>query len=327
MFVDRAAIRVTGGRGGNGCVSFRRERFIPRGGPDGGDGGNGGTVSLLASFDADTLAKLVHRVEYRAERGADGRGRNQTGRSGKDLVLPVPVGTLVTLQETGTVLCDLDRDGARATVARGGRGGRGNARFATSVNRAPRKAEQGEEAEDRTIELELKLVGDVGILGLPNAGKSTLLAAISAARPKVADYPFTTLHPYLGTVELPDQRHFSVADIPGLIEGAHAGRGLGHEFLRHVERTRILLHLVDVSQPDPAAAYRAIRSEIALYDPALAERPEILAANKVDQPGAEEGLAKLREAVGRDVPALSALRRTGLDALVTTLDEALRKLA
>jgi GTP-binding protein len=324
MFVDRAAIRVIGGRGGDGCVSFRRERFVPRGGPDGGDGGDGGSVSLVASRDTDSLSKIVHRVVYRAKRGGSGRGRNQHGPKGKDVVLPVPVGTLVYLQETGTVLCDLDREGARAVVARGGRGGRGNAHFATSTNRAPRRSEPGGEPEDRTIELELKLVADVGILGFPNAGKSTLLAAVSAARPKVADYPFTTLNPSLGTIDLPDRRYFTMADIPGLIEGAHDGRGLGHDFLRHIERTRVLLHLVDASAEDPAEAYRAIRNEIGLYDAALLRRPEVVAANKMDLPASKAGLAKLRAAAGPDVLPVSAAKQTGLDALIERLDRVLQ---
>ncbi len=285
MFVDEAIIHVAGGDGGNGCLAFRREKFVPRGGPSGGDGGQGGAVYLRASPHLNTLLAFRYNPRYAAERGRPGEGSNRHGRSGEDCIVDVPVGTLIYDADTGECLGDLVAVGQTVVVAQGGRGGRGNARFATSVNRAPRRHEPGQPGEQRVLRLELKLLADVGLLGYPNAGKSTFIAAVSAARPKVADYPFTTLVPNLGVVGLEDYRSFVVADIPGIIEGAHAGRGLGLQFLRHVERTRLLLHLVDVSalaERDPVAAYDAIERELTLYDPELAARPRLAIATKRD---------------------------------------------
>lgn len=285
MFVDEAIIHVAGGDGGDGCMAFRREKFVPRGGPAGGDGGDGGTVYLRASRHLNTLLAFRYNPRYAAERGGHGEGNHRHGRNGADCIVDVPAGTLVYDADTGECLADLTTPGQTIAVAHGGRGGRGNARFATSVNRAPRRREPGRPGERRTLRLELKLLADVGLLGYPNAGKSTFIAAVSAARPKIADYPFTTLVPNLGVVALEDYRSFVVADIPGIIEGAHAGRGLGLQFLRHVERTRLLLHLVDTSaaaERDPVAAYDAIERELALYDPELAARPRLAVAAKQD---------------------------------------------
>jgi GTP-binding protein len=299
MFIDEVEIDVTAGNGGKGCVSFRRERFVPRGGPNGGDGGSGGSVILEASPHLNTLVNYRFRQEYRAERGAHGQGSNRTGRDGRDLVLAVPIGTVVEAVEGSepVVLGDLNDLGQRLVAARGGKGGWGNARFATSTNRAPRRAEPGLPGERRRLLLTLKLLADVGLVGFPNAGKSTLIARISAARPKIADYPFTTLTPNLGVVALSDDRSFVVADVPGLIEGAHDGHGLGHQFLRHLERTDVLVHLVDVSSGsgrDPVDDFEVIRRELALFplsgpQPSspdamwsLADKPQIVAANKID---------------------------------------------
>ncbi len=284
MFVDEARILVTGGDGGNGSLSFRREKFVPKGGPDGGDGGHGGSVILEADSELNTLLPFRYKRLFKAERGRHGQGARKTGRSGHDLTVRVPPGTLVTDEDGLVLLADLAAAGERFLVARGGNGGRGNARFATSTNRAPRRHEPGREGEARTIRLELKLLADVGLVGLPNAGKSTLLSRISAARPKIADYPFTTLAPSLGVVDAGDDRSFVVADLPGLIEGAHRGAGLGHRFLRHVERCRVLLHLVDVSDPDrdAVADLRAIRRELKLFRPILGRRPRIIVLTKAD---------------------------------------------
>ncbi|MHB8495379.1 MAG: Obg family GTPase CgtA [Casimicrobiaceae bacterium] len=285
-FIDEAMIEVLAGDGGNGAVSFRREKFIPRGGPDGGDGGRGGSIFALADRNINTLIDYRYARIHRAKRGEHGRGADQYGRGAEDIVLRMPVGTVITDADTGEAIADLDRDGARALVAKGGKGGLGNLHFKSSVNRAPRQATPGEAGDKRRLRLELKVLADVGLLGLPNAGKSTLIRAVSAARPKVADYPFTTLAPQLGVVRTDEGRSFVVADIPGLIEGAAAGAGLGHQFLRHLQRTRLLLHLVDIAPLDPDANpvgdARAIVEELRKYDPALHDKPRWLVLNKLD---------------------------------------------
>src|ERR687884_885336 len=278
-FFDEARIYVKGGTGGNGALSFRREKFVPFGGPDGGDGGRGGSVFLRVNPNENTLYQFQDRRQFKAERGGSGSGAKKHGRKGQDLVIDVPPGTQVSTDEG--VIADLVRPGEMLLVARGGRGGLGNVHFATPTNRAPRYAEKGEPGEERWLQLELKMIGDVGLVGLPNAGKSSLLAAISAARPKIASYPFTTLSPNLGVAEV-DDLAVVVADIPGLIEGAHRGVGLGHQFLRHVERARLLVHVVDASADDPLADYRTVRDEMAEYDAALAERQTLIALNKMD---------------------------------------------
>ncbi len=289
MFVDEVDIHVEAGAGGRGCLAFRREKRVPRGGPSGGDGGHGGSIYVVASPHINTLINYRFHPEFAADRGAHGEGSNRTGQNGKDLELAVPIGTLVYEKaHAGTppvLLADLAEQGQRVLVARGGRGGMGNARFATSTNRAPRKTQPGEPGEIKDLRLELKLLADVGLVGFPNAGKSTLIARISAARPKIADYPFTTLTPNLGVVRLSDDRSFVVADVPGLIEGAHRGLGLGHQFLRHLERTKVLVHLIDVSGAsgrDPLQDLETLRQELRLFDPQLAAKPQIVAANKLD---------------------------------------------
>ncbi|PWH20967.1 MAG: GTPase ObgE [Ardenticatenia bacterium] len=286
-FIDEARIYVRGGDGGNGIVAFRREKYVPRGGPAGGDGGDGGDVILEADAQMNTLFALHQQTHFAAGRGAHGRGKNQTGARGHDVVIRVPVGTVVYDAESGAVLADLATPGQRVVVARGGRGGKGNARFATSTHQAPRIAEKGEPGERRWLRLELKLLADVGLIGMPNAGKSTLLSVVSAARPKIADYPFTTLQPNLGVVSVNGEYEFVLADLPGLIEGAHAGAGLGHQFLRHVERTRVLIHVLDGSQPDVLDHYVKINEELRLYNSILTERPQVVAFNKMDLPEAQ----------------------------------------
>jgi GTP-binding protein len=290
MFVDEVDIHVEAGHGGRGCLAFRREKFVPRGGPSGGDGGHGGSIYLVASPHINTLINFRFHPEFAAERGEHGMGSNCTGHGGADLELAVPIGTLVSERTTEgdppyRLIADLAEEGQRVLVAKGGRGGMGNARFATATNRAPRKVQPGEAGEIKDLRLELKLLADVGLVGFPNAGKSTMIARISAARPKIADYPFTTLVPNLGVVRLGEDRSFVVADVPGLIEGAHRGLGLGHQFLRHLERTKVLVHLVDVSSAtgrDPAADLDVIRRELELFQPTLAAKPQIVAASKMD---------------------------------------------
>jgi GTP-binding protein len=296
MFVDEVDIHVAAGDGGRGVLSFRREKFIPRGGPDGGDGGNGGSVYIVATPRKNTLIDFRYHPEFEAPRGEHGQGSNRTGQDGDDLTIEVPIGTLVFARDPDAsehpddeqgfqLLADLTEEGQRVLVAKGGRGGRGNARFATSTNRAPRRTEPGEPGKERLLRLQLKLLADVGLVGFPNAGKSTLIARISAARPKIADYPFTTLTPNLGVVTLSDDRSFVVADVPGLIAGAHAGHGLGDRFLRHIERTLVLVHLVDVSGAsgrDPVDDFEVILEELRLFDPKVAAKPQIVAANKID---------------------------------------------
>jgi GTP-binding protein len=284
-FIDYVKIQVRAGRGGKGCVSFRREKFIPKGGPDGGDGGRGGHIIIRADSQLSTLLDHRYKKTYRAKNGGHGRGKKQHGSDGDDLIIRVPVGTVVRDADTEEIIADLDHEGAEILVAKGGRGGLGNSHFATSVRQAPRYAQPGEDGEEKTLILELKLLADVGLIGLPNAGKSTLLSRISAARPKIADYPFTTLVPNLGVVKMEDFRSFVVADIPGLIEGAHRGAGLGQRFLRHIERTRLLVHLVDVSvasEGDPVENMKTINNELHHYGAGLDQRPQVIAASKMD---------------------------------------------
>ena len=300
MFVDRARVVVEGGRGGKGAISFRREAHVPRGGPDGGDGGRGGDVVLVADAALSTLADFRYRQRFRAESGASGAGRKRHGKSGDELRISVPVGTVVKAGE-GEIVADLAAPGARVVIARGGAGGLGNAHFATSTRRAPRIAEDGEPGEAREIELELKVLADIGLVGLPNAGKSTLLAALTRARPKIAPYPFTTLSPNLGVASIGD-RDVVIADIPGLIEGAHRGAGLGEEFLRHVERARVLIHVVDASRETAAADARVVESELTAYGHGLAGKPQVYALNKIDLAGASERAA----AIGPELPRVDA---------------------
>jgi len=322
MFVDQVDIHVEAGNGGKGCLAFRREKFVPRGGPSGGDGGHGGSVYVVASPHINTLINFRFHPEFSAERGEHGMGSNRTGHGGADLELEVPVGTLV--YEKGAesdaplrLLADLAEEGQKVLVAKGGRGGLGNARFATSTNRAPRKVQPGEPGEIKDLRLELKLLADVGLVGFPNAGKSTLISRISAARPKIADYPFTTLTPNLGVVRLSDERSFVVADVPGLIEGAHRGLGLGHQFLRHLERTKVLVHLVDVSGAsgrDPVVDLDTVRRELELFQPTLAAKPQIVAANKIDalDPSQRDQITALQNrAAALDLPFLQVSAVTG----------------
>jgi len=327
MFVDEVTIRICGGRGGDGCVAFLREKYRPKGGPAGGDGGDGGSVALEARSDVDTLFDLARQRNVVAERGRHGRGKNRSGRKGEDFVLRVPVGTLVRPAGSERVLADLTEPGQRFVVARGGKGGRGNQHFATAANQAPRYAEDGKEGEQLEVDLELKLIADVGLVGAPNAGKSTLLGRVSAARPKVGSYPFTTLQPCVGVVDSGDFRQLVFADIPGLIEGAHEGAGLGDEFLRHIERTSFLLYLIDLVPADgsaPAETLEMLRREISEYSAELGGRPNLVVGNKLDMPGAEEALASLRGAVDGEVPGISALGGTGVRELVGRLFDLLR---
>lgn len=318
MFVDRVVVYVKGGDGGKGMVSFHREKYVPRGGPDGGDGGDGGSIIVKAVAGTDSLAGVVPIKHWRGENGRPGGGNNRHGARGKDRYIIVPPGTIVRDRDRGHVLKDLTDDGQEVCVARGGRGGRGNRHFATSINRSPRYAEPGEPGEERWIILELKLIADVGLLGLPNAGKSTLLSRLSRAQPQIADYPFTTKHPNLGMVYVGGDRGFVMADLPGLIEGAHAGVGLGHEFLRHVERTRVLVHLLEpfpADASDPAANYAMLRNELHLYSDALAAKPEIVALSKMDLTGADAVRQRLERELGREVLGISAVTGEGLSQL------------
>jgi GTP-binding protein len=322
MFVDEVEITIAAGHGGRGAMSFRREKFVPRGGPDGGDGGNGGSVYLIASPHLNTLINYRFHPKHEAERGKPGAGAKRTGANGHDLELEVPIGTLVYEKtddpdQALRLVADLADEGQKVLVAKGGRGGLGNARFATSTNRAPRKVQPGEPGEIKDLRLELKLLADVGLVGFPNAGKSTLISRISAARPKIADYPFTTLTPNLGVVRLSDERSFVVADVPGLIEGAHRGLGLGHQFLRHLERTKVLVHLVDVSGAsgrDPVVDLDTVRRELELFQPTLAAKPQIVAANKIDalDPSQRDQITALQNrAAALDLPFLQVSAVTG----------------
>jgi GTPase len=323
VFIDQARFVARGGDGGRGVISFRREAHVPRGGPDGGDGGKGGDVVLRVDPQLGTLADLRFTSEVAAEAGRPGSGRNSTGRSGEDRVLAVPPGTIVRDRSTGETVADLVMPGEEIVIARGGSAGRGNARFASSTRRAPRIAEDGGKGEHREIELELKLLADVGLAGMPNAGKSTLLAALTSARPKIADYPFTTLVPNLGVARL-DERELVLADVPGLIEGASQGAGLGLEFLRHIERTRLIVHVVDASRPDPLADIAVIEAELRERGHGLAERPRIVALNKIDLPEARTAAPVLADALrsrGIETVAISAAARQGTDALARRIFE------
>jgi GTP-binding protein len=318
-FIDRAVIRVTAGTGGSGCMSFRREAYVPKGGPDGGDGGRGGSVWVQADANLSTLLDYKYKPHRKADRGQHGMGANKTGRSADDIYLPVPPGTTVIDADTGDTVGEVVTPGDTLLVAKGGRGGRGNARFATPTHRSPREWEPGAEGEDRTIELVLQLIADVGLVGEPNAGKSTLLSVVSAARPKIADYPFTTLSPQLGVVELAGGRSYVMADIPGLIEGAHEGKGLGDRFLQHIQRTRVLVYLVPADTDDPTALYDALRAELEAYDPLLAGRPHLVVVSKTDLLPPDEAVPVVRAPASVGVLAISAVAQDGLDELHTAL--------
>lgn len=320
-FIDRVKIYVRAGKGGDGAVAFLREKYRPKGGPAGGDGGKGGNVILVATSSKHTLLDFKYKKHFIAEDGEPGKGKKMHGKKGEDLIIYVPVGTVVKDARTGEIICDLAKDGQRCTVARGGKGGRGNARFATPTNQAPTYAEKGEPGEERWIILELKLIADVGLIGFPNAGKSTLLARLTRANPKIADYPFTTLSPNLGVMELGWDRRLIIADIPGLIEDAHKGAGLGHEFLRHIERTKFLAHIIDVSdfrERDPIQAFEAINKELALYSQELVKKPQIVVANKIDALSDKELIEELKsyfKEKGYEFCAISALTGEGLKEL------------
>ncbi|MEX2190213.1 MAG: GTPase ObgE [Bacteroidota bacterium] len=318
QFIDEVTIRVKAGDGGNGCVSFRREKYIPKGGPDGGNGGKGGSVIIRADRHLNTLLDLKYRTVYAAQRGEHGRGKNQDGKWGEDVVLRVPCGTMVRNAETGEDLADLVHHGQEIVTARGGKGGKGNSEFATSTNQAPRHAEQGTAGQEKTVHLEMKLLADVGLVGFPNAGKSTLISVISAAKPKIADYPFTTLVPNLGIVRVAEGRSLVVADIPGLIEGAHTGKGLGIQFLKHIERTKILVFLIEAIREDPKSDYVVLLNELKAFDPALAKKPKIVALTKIDLLEKRVLDRLQRISFGRGVPsfAISAVTNKGITGLV-----------
>lgn len=326
-FIDEATITVQSGDGGRGCMSFRREKFIPRGGPDGGDGGKGGDVVLVTTHRKRTLQQFQFKRQFNAANGGHGQGARKTGRNGADLIIEIPPGTLILDVEDGTLIKDMDLPDERFVLAQGGRGGLGNTRFKSSTNRAPRHAQPGESGTTLTVKLELKLLADVGIIGLPNAGKSTLIRAVSAARPKTANYPFTTLNPHLGVVHSDWAEPFVVADIPGLIDGAHAGAGLGHRFLKHIERTRILIHLIDAHgiDPDqPLAALETVNRELALYKPALGAKSQLIVLNKLDLPDAGPRAECFRQALpDRDILSISAREATGLEQLTSKITQLL----
>ncbi len=326
MFVDRVQIEIQAGKGGNGCMSFRREKYVPKGGPDGGDGGKGGSVIIVAKDGVNNLAGFSHQKFWKASNGAHGSGSNKAGKDGHDLILEVPTGTLVIDAKNDFIIRDMTHDGDTIVAARGGEAGKGNTRFKTSTNRAPRDHTPGGEGEKRELLLELKVIADVGIIGMPNAGKSTLLSRLTKARPAIADYPFTTKFPNLGMVQVSIDRHFVMADIPGLIEGAHTGAGLGHEFLRHIERAGILVHLVEpfpADGSDPVSNYRAIREELVQYDDKLGERPEILAVTKSELPDAAAVRDRLAAEIGQPVLLMSAVTGEGLNHLMRAVTEAL----
>ncbi len=322
MFIDHTIIDIVAGNGGNGCVSFRREKYVPHGGPDGGDGGRGGDVIVEASKRLSTLIDLHYKKTYKAGRGAHGRGAKRSGKSGADIVIPVPPGSIIKDVNREEIIGELLKDGDRCVVGRGGKGGLGNERFKSSRNQAPRKATSGVDGEKRKLEITLKLIADVGLVGEPNAGKSTLLSVVSAAHPEVADYPFTTKTPVLGIVKVGDFDSFVMIDIPGLIEGAYAGKGMGKDFLRHVERCRVLLFLVDVTQPDPAESYATLRNELLRYDPMLLERPSVLALTKCDLvEGGIEGVDRELLKIHSKVVPISSISREGLNPLLAKLKE------
>ena len=323
MLIDSAEIYVRSGKGGDGCLSFRREKYIPRGGPDGGDGGDGADVYVRAAPGIDTLLDFVGKHHWKAENGQPGRGKEMTGKSGEDLYIDLPPGTLVYDKETGVLLIDLACEGDVACVAKGGKGGRGNRRFASPTNRTPTEFEPGIPSCERWLKLELKLIADVGIVGLPNAGKSTLLSKLSRAKPKIAEYPFTTLPPHLGIAELSGHRRLILADMPGLIEGAHTGIGLGDEFLKHIERTKVILHLVDVSEcgggPAPSESYRLVRRELEAYSGDLARKPEMVVASKIDASDCDEAVSILASEIETKVSAISAVTGKGVPPMIERL--------
>ena len=326
MFVDRVTIYVKAGDGGRGASSFRREKYAPKGGPDGGDGGDGGSVIIRAVAGTDSLAEIVHRKHWRATKGGPGGTANCHGRKGRDLIIHVPPGTMIYDRDRGHVLKDLTEPGQQVNVAQGGRGGRGNKSFATATNQAPREFQPGTPGEERWIILELKVIADAGLIGLPNAGKSTLLSRLSQAHPEIADYPFTTKHPNLGMVRVGHERSFVLADLPGLIEGAHQGVGLGHEFLRHVERTRVLVHLVEplpMDGSDPLKNYHTVRQELELHNRELIDKPEIVAVSKSELTGSEEVRERIERDLGRPVLGISAVTGKGLSQLVNAVAEQL----
>src|SRR5512142_363432 len=315
MFIDQVNILVKSGKGGDGMVHFRREKFVPLGGPDGGDGGKGGDVIFEVKTTLNTLAAFRPNQKFKAEDGANGGPSQMSGRYGKDLVIPVPPGTVLFEADTGELIGDLTKPGEKLTVLKGGRGGRGNQHFATSRNQVPHTAEKGEPYQEKHLKLELKLIADIGLIGVPNAGKSTLLSVLTNAKPKIAPYPFTTLEPNLGVAQVDDQRTVVLADIPGLIEGASHGAGLGLDFLRHVQRTRVLIHLLDGLSTDPVADYSQINTEMSLFDPDLARKPQIVALNKIDQPEVQERLDSIRKAMKKlkvEILPISALARTNV---------------
>lgn len=328
MFIDEARVYVKGGDGGNGIVAFRREKYVPQGGPAGGDGGRGGNVIFQADEGLRTLMDFRYNRHFKAERGQHGQGKNMHGAWGEDLIVRVPVGTVIRAEENGEVMADLTKHGQEVVVARGGRGGRGNSRFSSSVNRAPTVSENGEPGAEVWLRMELKLLADVGLVGFPNAGKSTLISRISAARPKIADYPFTTLTPNLGVVETRNRESYVVADIPGLIEGAHQGAGLGHGFLRHIERTRVLLYILDAAETegrDVIEDYETLQAELAGHNPKLLERPALIVANKMDLPQAEENRERLQKAFGERLGFISAVTGQGVEELIERVYEVLQQ--
>lgn len=315
MFIDEAEILVRSGMGGNGMVHFHREKFVPRGGPDGGDGGRGGNIILEVKTTLNTLSAFHHLGRYIAKDGGNGGSNNKSGKSAPDLVIPVPPGTIIYDAISGELIGDLTSPGQRLTLCKGGRGGRGNQHFATASRQAPRTAERGEPYEEKRLRLELKLIADIGIIGVPNAGKSTLLSVLTNAKPKVASYPFTTIEPNLGVAQIDDEHSVVLADIPGLIEGAHQGAGLGHDFLRHIQRTRVLIHLLNGESEDPVADFSQINTELSLFDPQLAKKPQIVVLNKIDQPEVLEKLPKIEKALKKkkvEIMGISALARTGV---------------
>ena len=328
MFVDRVTIELFAGKGGDGCLSFRREKYVPRGGPDGGDGGNGGNIQIVAKAGVDSLTALSHRKFWKADRGHHGSGQNRRGKDGQDVTIKVPPGTIIVDAEHDFVMKDLVNDGDSFIAAKGGKGGKGNARFKSSVNQVPREWTPGEDGESRKLNLELKVIADVGLVGKPNAGKSTLLSRVTKATPQIADYPFTTKFPNLGRVVLDWERSFIMADIPGLIEGASEGVGLGHEFLRHIERAGILVHLVE-PQPmdgtDPLDNFKAITAELSQYNEQLVQRPQLVAVTKAEIPGAEEVHAQLAALTGENIFLISAVTGQGLNDLSQAIHQALEK--
>jgi len=330
MFIDRAKINVQAGRGGDGCVAFRREKYVPRGGPSGGDGGKGGDVFIECSDRVGTLLHFKYKRIFKAERGRHGEGKCRHGRDGGDITILVPPGTQVYKEPENMLVMDFDRPGERLRIAAGGNGGRGNAQFATSTNQAPRRAEPGRDGDDLELFLSLKLIADVGLVGFPNVGKSTLISRISAAKPKIADYPFTTLEPHLGVVALEDYRSMVVADIPGLIEGAHEGHGLGDQFLKHIERTRLLVHMVDVSDParDPVKDYLTILRELTLFDDSLGKRRHVVVASKIDAPADPEHMEKLEAMCARrriSFLGISSVTGQGIQELIHLMDRTLNE--